>query len=173
VVTIALTCAVLLAGACSGGIGRDADAKSTTPDPFLDRLTGSWRLTGTMGSVELRQRVDAEWVLGGQFLRMHVVEEGAPTPGQSAYEAVYMLGRDPDTGEYVMHLFDMFGAGYARTIGVGTLRGDSVDFRFDYPDGAFSNTFIWQPDTGGWRMVLRQRAGDGWKLFATKTLARE
>jgi hypothetical protein len=143
-------------------------------DEFLDRLIGSWNLSGTMGSVELRQRVNARWVIQGQFLEVHCIEEGSVTQDQPLYEAVYMLGYDSQSGEYSMHLFDTFGANFAQTVGIGKRRNDSVDFLFEYPDGLFSNTFTWDQDAENWEMLLRQQEENGvWKVFAKKMLTRE
>ncbi len=152
----------------SHAAGREAPK----PEDFLDRLVGSWDLTGTMGSTALHQSVDARWVIQGRFLQMHFVEE-SPAPGKPPYEAIYMLGYDGQAGKYVLHLFDTFGATYSRTVGVGTRQGDSVDFLFEYPSGRFSNTFTWDRATGQWKMLLQQKEGDGeWKVFATKALSR-
>ncbi|MGE5177773.1 MAG: hypothetical protein ACM3PF_01630 [Bacteroidota bacterium] len=140
-------------------------------DDLLDHLVGSWTLTGRRGSEELRQDVTGEWTLQDQYVRMHFRETRAPE-GKSPYEALYMLGYDPGDGTYVLHLFDRFGAAYSRVLGVGTRRGDSIEFLFEYPDGEFSNTFTWQSERGCWEMLLRERTEAGeWRLWATKTLA--
>lgn len=143
-------------------------------DAFLDKLTGSWFLTGSMGSTELRQKVVARWVIQGQFLEVHCLEEGSTYQDRPFYEAIYILGYDGQSGEYSMHLFDTFGEGYARTIGVGRRHKHSVEFLFEYPNGLFSNTFTWDRETDTWEMLLRQKEPSGeWKIFATKKLARE
>ena len=73
-----------------------------------------------------------------------------------------------------MHLFDTFGASYARTVGIGKRHGNSVEFLFNYPNGLFSNTFIWNRETVEWEMILRQREESGeWRVFAKKTLERD
>ena len=160
---------VVSLSAWSHAAGREAPK----PEDFLDRLVGSWDLTGTMGSTPLHQHVDARWAIQGRFLQMHFVEEG-PLPGKSPYEAIYMLGYDNQAGKYVLHLFDTFGATYSRTVGVGTRQGDSVDFLFEYPTGRFSNTFTWNQATAKWEMLLRQRDSNGeWTVFARKTLSRK
>ena len=143
-------------------------------DTFLDRLAGLWTLTGNMGSTGLSQKVNARWVIQGQFLEVHCIEEGSVTQDQPLYEAVYMLGYDSQSKEYSMHLFDTFGANYARTIGIGTRHDDSVEFLFEYPNSHFSNTFTWDKETGGWEMLLRQKEEyNAWKVFAKKILTRE
>ncbi len=150
-----------------------ADKGGTVSDEFLGHLAGSWNLTGTMGSAELRQKVDAGWVLGGRFLRLHFVEQGPAPAGRTPYEAVYVLGFDEKSGEYVLHLFDTFGPEYARTLGIGKRDGNSVEFLFHYPTGWFSNRFTWDPRSGRWQMLLRQKEGTGeWKEFARKVLTR-
>jgi hypothetical protein len=142
-------------------------------DDFLQRLVGTWILTGAMGATQLRQKVEAQWVIQGHFLRVHCMQDGPEPQEEAPYEAVYMLGYDSQSGEYVMHLFDTFGAGYSRTVGVGKRRGDTVEFTFEYPQGLFSNTFTWDGDSGQWEMLLRQREpSGGWKTFATKSLVR-
>lgn len=143
-------------------------------DEFLNRLAGSWSLTGNMGSTELRQKVNARWVIQGQFLEVHCIEEGSVTQDQPLYEAVYMLGYDSKFEEYSMHLFDTFGASFARTVGIGKRRNDSIEFLFEYPNNLFSNTFTWNQDTGGWEMLLKQmEENDEWKVFARKILTSE
>jgi hypothetical protein len=52
-------------------------------DEFLNKLVGSWHLTGNMGSTELRQKVNARWVIQGQFLEVHCIEEGSVTQDQT------------------------------------------------------------------------------------------
>jgi hypothetical protein len=141
-------------------------------DDLLGHLVGTWTLTGRRGSEALRQRVTAEWALAGQYLRMHFVEIDPPD-GTTPYEAVYMLGRDASNGAYILQLFDIFGSQYSRVPGIGTRRGDAIEFLFDYPDGGFSNTFTWAPDRDEWEMLLRERGGSGdWKTWATKKLQR-
>lgn len=143
-------------------------------DEFLNRLAGTWTLTGTMGATELRQKVNARWVIQDRFLQVHFIQDG-PAPQEGApYEAIYMLGYDGQSEEYTLHLFDTFGAGYAQTVGIGKRQGDSVDFLFEYPSGLFSNIFTWKRESDRWEMLLRQKEKTGeWKVFATKRLTRK
>jgi len=143
-------------------------------DEFLNRLVGSWSLTGKMSSTELKQKVEARWVIQGHFLEVHCIGEKQFSRDQNLYEAIYMIGHDSQSGEYSMHLFDTFGAGYARTIGFGSRHENSVEFLFDYPNVLFSNTFTWHSTIDEWEMLLRQKDETGeWKVFAIKSLSRE
>jgi Protein of unknown function (DUF1579) len=145
----------------------------STSDDFFKNLAGSWTLTGSMGSTELRQKVDARWVIQGIFLQVHFMQEILAPQDQPPYEAIYIIGYDSQSEDYTMHLFDTFGTRYARTIGVGTRRDDSVEFLFEYPDGLLSNTFTWNRETDEWEMLLRQKEESGeWKIFARKSLTR-
>jgi len=140
-------------------------------DEFLDRLVGSWTLTGSIGSTQLKQKVDARWVIQGQFLEVHCLQEKPVPQDQVPYEAIYMLGYNNQSGEYSMHLFDTFGESYARMVGIGKRKDDSIEFLFEYPNSLFSNTFTWNGEAREWTMLLRQQEETGkWKIFATKTL---
>ena len=142
-------------------------------EELLDQLVGSWDLTGKMGTTDLRQKVEADWVIQGHFLQVHFIQEGPVLQDRPRYEAIYMLGYDSQSEEYTMHLFDTYGVRYARTIGVGMRRADSVEFLFEYPNGLFSNIFTWDRETDEWEMLLRQKGENGkWKIFARKSLTR-
>lgn len=141
-------------------------------DELLNRLIGSWALTGSMGDTELNQRVDARWVVQGRFVEMHVLGEASGESNQP-YEALYLIGYDDQADTYVFHLFDTFGPSYSRTIGIGERAGDAIEFLFEYPGALFSNTFIWDKGQGQWTMLLRQKQENGeWSTFATKILTR-
>ena len=105
---------------------------------------------------------------------MHFLEVGPVPEGKTPYEAIYMLGYDPSADQYELHLFDRFGSEYSRVVGIGIRRGDSIEFRFEYPAGQFSNTFTWDAGSEQWDMLLREREGSGdWRVWATKTLRRD
>ncbi len=145
-----------------------------TKDDFLERLVGSWSLSGTAGSRALRQKVESVWVIEGRYVRMHFIEQEPIPHDRPRYEAIYMIGRDDKNDEYVLHLFDTFGATYSRVLGVGKRDVNAITFLFHYPDGLFSNRFTWDPRTREWRMLLKQQEGaEGWKVFAEKTLTRQ
>jgi len=145
--------------------GRQADWRA-----FLQPLTGAWELTGTMGTVELHQRCEGGWILQKNFFRM---ECRAVSPDRSGYRAVYIIGYHTEKEQYLFHLFDTFGGDYAETIGRGVLNNNRIVFEFDYPQGAFRNTFVRNKADRDWKMVLRQKNEQGeWELFSEKVLTR-
>ena len=93
----------------------------------------------------------------------------ATPPG---YEALVTIGFDAKAGEYLAYWTDSWGAEYA-AVGRGKRVGDAVEFRFDYPDGPFFNTFRWESATGRWSFVGENVDAQGHrKRFATDTLTR-
>jgi len=140
---------------------------------LLDQLAGSWTLTGTMGSVELHQSVKSGWVLGDQFMRIAYRQTDDPRPGWPLYEALAFVGWNAEAGRYVMTLMDVFGGGFAETVGLGVPNGDSIRFVFDYPDGPLHNAFRYDAAADAWTMDLVHQTEDGaWETFAVKHLAR-
>ena len=60
------------------------------------------------------------------------------------------------------------------SLGHGVRTDNAIEFRFDYPDGPFFNTFDWTPERQQW-VFRMERVGAAGKrrLFATDTLVRE
>lgn len=132
-------------------------------DPLLDALVGDWAVTRTMAKRTAHDRVQAEWVLEHQFLRMHYQDVATP----SAYEAMVFLGYDRAGKHYVAHWIDVFGGHFSRTLGYGQREGSAIRFAFAYPDGPFENTFTFDPEERTWTSRMRQQDAAGtWTTFA-------
>ena len=141
-------------------------------DDLVDRMAGTWNLTGSVMGREAHHDVEAVWVLNHQFLRIHEqTAEGAPA-SERRYEAIWFLGYDSTSERYVLHLMDVFGARYSETHGYGTRDGNSLRFVFEYPDGPFHTTFRWSSETGTWQWLMEEKNKDGkWTNFADLKLA--
>ncbi|MGD8749292.1 MAG: hypothetical protein PVI44_12585 [Balneolaceae bacterium] len=135
---------------------------------FLQGLTGTWELTGSMGSLELHQRCKGRWVLQNNFFQMNC--EAVP-PDTSGYRSIYIIGYHSEKHHYIFHLFDTFGGNYSETLGFGKRKNDRIPFEFDYPEAPFQNIFIWNEKKQEWKMILKQKdQGNKWVVFAEKTL---
>lgn len=73
--------------------------------------------------------------------------DGARDP-QPADRSSRCCPREPD-------FFRNFGATYSVPPATGRLRGDSLPLDFPYPDGAFHDTFMYDPETETWTIHLR------------------
>ena len=125
-------------------------------DPWLDRLVGEWTIERTIRGEHVRNAMEARWVLGHQFVQMHMIDVAEPPQ----YEAIVLIGRDEESGRYVAHWCDDFGAAFA-AVGRGERVGDAVEFRFEYPTGPFLTTFTWLAGEEGWRFLGEIPAKDG------------
>ena len=122
---------------------------------------------------EAHHEVCAEWVLNHQFLRLHEKTAAGAPKTEQAYEALWFLGYDPISERYVLHLMDIFGARYSETLGYGTRDGNQIRFVFEYPDGPFHTTYLWNPEKDAWEWLLQQKDKDGkWTSFANFKLTR-
>jgi len=137
-------------------------------DPFIATLEGRWDIVRRIRGTEVRNTLSAAWMLDRQFLRLHMKDVKEPP----AYEAIVLIGYVHASNEYVAHWTDTFGGKFS-AVGRGKRAGDSIEFRFDYPDGPFYNTFTWHPGRKGWEMRLEsQDAAGARKPFALDTLTR-
>ena len=145
----------------------------TVKDPLLDRMVGSWDLTGKVMGKPTRNQFSAEWVLNHQFLRLHFKAIDPPSNGQPPYEAFVYVGYDNASDRYVAHWIDIFGGRFSETLGFGHQDGTAVKFLFEYPDGPFTNMMTYHPKTDSWTLLLRQKDPAGtWTDFAEETLKR-
>ena len=70
------------------------------------------------------------------------------------------------------HWLDRFGAPGARVVASGKRQGETLVIQFPYADAAFKNTFVYDPNTDTWSLLIEsQQPGGGWSNFATYNLA--
>ena len=136
-------------------------------DDLLDQLVGFWDLTGIARGQAVHDRVDSEWILNHQFLRVHRKSVEGP------HEALLYIGFDPVSERYVTHLLDTFGARGSETLGYGIRDGDKIQFVFEYPSGPYHYTLSWDAKEKSWQFVLESKDRQGhWTTFSTQTLRR-
>jgi hypothetical protein len=148
----------------------DAPSVEKTPsadNAYLDGFRGDWDMTGTLLGKPVKYHARGERVLQGGFLRLHLTDLGA-APN---YEAELFLGYDAHAGDYIVHWLDRFGAAGARVVATGKRSGETLVVLFPYAEGAFRNTYTFDPKSHGWSLVIEsQAAGGAWSNFATYTL---
>ena len=138
-------------------------------DDLISHLEGSWLLTRRIGDRTVRNTLEARWVLLHQFLLLQFRDPETPP----RYQADVYIGYSHADQEYVAHWIDNFG-GHFSAAGRGKRRGNSIEFRFDYPNGPFFNTFTWDPATGTWTCHLEAVSKDGIRsTFARDRLVRQ
>jgi len=138
-------------------------------DGYLDNLQGAWLMQGTLSGKPVHYIADGQRVLSGGFLRLHMVDIDAPPQ----YEAELFIGFDPKTNDFIAHWLDRFGAAGARVVASGTRQGERLVLNFPYAEGAFRDTFLWQPASASWTLLLESQRTDGtWGTFASYTLTR-
>jgi hypothetical protein len=149
--------------------GQQTDGpKARFEDDLVSKLEGNWSLTRQIRGTKVGNRVSATWVLKHQFLQVHMLDLAEPP----TYEAIILIGYIHATKQYVAHWTDTFGGKFS-AMGLGTRSADSIEFRFEYPDGPFFNTFTWNADTKQWVFRMESQEQDGSRrLFAIDTLTR-
>lgn len=150
-----------------------AQAPSQWHDDLVDHLAGTWKMGGQVMGNEAHHDVRAEWILNHQFLVAHEKTSDNAPKAERAYEAYWYLGYDSVSERYVLHLMDLFGGRFSETLGYGTRDGNKIRFVFEYPDGPFHTTFMWNPEKGAWEWLMEQKDKSGkWASFADLTLTR-
>ena len=138
-------------------------------DSLLNRLLGSWSMTGRVRGTAVQYRMSATRVLAGRFVEVHMID----TARVPQYEARVFVGADTVSRGVLVHWLDNFGAAYSVPHGIGTVHGDTLQFLIGYNDGPFRDTFVYRGPQRGW--YFRLESGDGrgtWTLFAEYEVTR-
>ena len=142
-------------------------------DDLVDHLAGEWKMTGQVMGSEGHHDVHAEWTLNHQFLVLHEKTSADAPKAENPYEAYWYLGYDAVSERYVLHLMDFYGGRFSETLGYGTRDGNKIRFVFEYPDGPFHTTFVWNPEKDSWEWLMEQKDKNGkWTSFADLKLTR-
>jgi hypothetical protein len=135
-------------------------------DDLISNLEGTWRLGRQIRGTKVENQARASWILNHQFLQLHMKDVADPPK----YEAIVLIGYVSSEKQYVAYWTDTYGAKVSAA-GRGTRTGNSVEFRFEYPDGPFFNTFTWFPERREWEFRMESQGPSGArKLFAVDTL---
>jgi hypothetical protein len=140
---------------------------------LVGNLAGAWKLGGKVGSSDAHHDVSAEWVLNRQFLCIRERTSANAPASERRYDSIWYLGYDEVSERYVLHLMDTYGARFSETIGYGIREGNQIKFVFEYPDGPFHNTYVWNPGENSWQWLMEQKNKDGkWVPFASLKLTK-
>lgn len=140
---IALCAGIVLAGAA-------AAAETSPPKTVFDAMTGCWTTAGVLRGKPFRQFAQGRWVLDRKYFLLQFVA----APGDKPYAAAWFFGRDAKAG-VVVHLLDIFGGEYSKTLGLGEATASRISTLFDYPDGPTRNLITIEPG-GGLRMLITE-----------------
>ena len=111
-------------------------------DALLDHFLGHWVLEGTIAGKQTTHDVDAEWVIGHQYLRIREVSRERNAQGEPAYEATVHIGWNQASGEYGCVWLDTYGGLAAVSLGKAKRNGDQIPFLFQDKDDNFHTTFV-------------------------------
>jgi len=150
-----------------------AQTPADWPDTLVNHLAGFWKLEGKVMGNDAHHDVQADWVLNHQFLRIQEKTSANAPASERRYDSIWYLGYDPVSERYVLHLMDTFGGRFSETLGYGTRDGNQIRFVFEYPDGPFHNTYLWNAEDNTWQWLMEQKNKDGkWAPFASLKLTK-
>ena len=139
-------------------------------DQLLEKLIGNWDANGQVGGEKVTYHFNACWELNHQFVALTF----ADTAKQPQYSAKVFIGYDCVSERYVVHWLDNFGGRFSETLGYGIKSGNTIEFRFEYPDGPFINKFIYDINKDTWQFHTTTKNNNGiWIIFGDIYLKRK
>jgi len=106
------------------------DQATSAAEALLDKMTGPWVMTGTIGKKPTTHDVDVDWVLKREYIRIHEVSRDKDASGGIGYEAWIYLVWDAKTREYAVMWLDNTAAtnfAYDRATDTWSWTIDNVD----------------------------------------------
>ena len=109
----------------------------SVPDTLLDKMTGHWVMTGTIGKKAATHEVDVDWVLKREYIRIHEVSREKDAGGGIGYEAWIYIVWDAKKSEYAVMWLDNTAATNFAPEGIGHAKpdGDRIPFIFKDAEG--------------------------------------
>ena len=108
---------VALVACAMSTLAATSAVEPPSPDKtYLDDLQGRWIMQGTFHGKPVTYAAIGQRVLGGAWLRLHMVAVGKPL----RYEADVFFGYDAKAQDFIVHWLDQFGAAGARVVHLGT-----------------------------------------------------
>jgi hypothetical protein len=139
-------------------------------DTLLEKIIGNWTVSGQIGGEKVTYNFVASWELNHQFISLTF----ADTAKQPQYTAKVFIGYDCISERYVTHWLDNFGGRFSETLGYGIKTANTIEFRFEYPDGPFLNKFIYDIATDSWQFHTTTKSNKGiWVTFGDIYLKRK
>lgn len=141
-----------------------AHAQARTDRPkLLEKLDGSWTMSGDVRGKPVTYSMKANPTLSGAFTELKMQDVQVP----AEYAAHVFIGYDEATKSVIVHWMDSFGAKYSIPHATGHIKDNAVQFTFRYESGHFRDTFTYHPEEDQWTFVLESLQADGsWKHFA-------
>jgi len=137
-----------------------AQAQTTVksnPKSLMDKMTGEWVMTGTIGGEQVTHDVHVDWILKRQYIRIHEVSRETDADGEVAYEAWIHIAWDKENAEYVVMWMDTTGTTNfaAEGVGHGKANGDQIPFAWKFADGSgIRNTFEYERVNDAWSWAI-------------------
>jgi len=153
------------------------DEATSAAGSLLDKMTGHWVMTGTIGKKPTTHDVDVDWVLKREYLRIHEVSRDKDASGGIGYEAWIYLVWDAKASEYAVMWLDNTAATNFAAEGIGHAKpdGDQIPFIFKDAEGSgIYTTFAYDraTDTWSWTIDNVDKLGKA-SPFARVTLTRK
>ena len=141
-------------------------------DALLDHFLGHWVLEGKIAGKQTTHDVDAEWVIGHQYLRIREVSRERNAQGEPTYEATVHIGWNQASAEYGCVWLDTYGGLAAVSLGTAKRNGDQIPFLFQDKDDIFHTTFVYHGADDSWEWNMDNEANGKLRPFARVTLTR-
>src|SRR5581483_7890352 len=165
-------------------IAAPAQAQDLDAAALLDRLAGTWTMTGTLGGKPATHDIAAHWILNKEYVEFHEVSRDRRQDGSPSYEAMLLFSWASKTNEFMCLFLDNTVGGGLSPEGIarGKRSGNAIPVVFacrngECPPGmseheSMHTTFDYDRSTDTWRLTIDDITDGKTTRFADMTLTR-
>lgn len=152
-------------------------AQTNAHEELMNKMTGRWTMTGTIGKAATTHDVDVDWILKNEYIRIHEISRDKDPGGGVGYEAWIYVVWDSAKNEYAVMWLDNTVATNFAPEGIGHAKpsGDRIPIVYALADGTgIRTTFAYDrsKDTWAWAIDNIDKKGAS-SPFARLTLVRK
>lgn len=151
--------------------------QTSAHEELMNRMTGHWTMTGTIGKAATTHDVDVDWILNKEYIRIHEISRDKDPGGGASYEAWIHVVWDPAKKEYAVMWLDNTAATNFAPEGIGHAKpdGDRIPIIYALADGTgIRTTFAYDRAKDTWAWTIDNVGTKGaLSPFARLTLARK
>lgn len=152
-------------------------AQTSAHEELMNRMTGHWTMTGTIGKAATTHDVDVDWILKNEYIRIHEISRDKDPGGGAGYEAWIYVVWNSAKNEYAVMWLDNTGPADFGPEGVGHAKpdGDRIPFIYKLADGTgIRTTFAYDRSKDTWAWAIDNVDAKGATApFARLTLVRK
>jgi len=152
-----------------------AAQQPSAADTLLNRMTGKWILKGVIDGKNIQHHINAEWVLGHQYLQLNERSDEKQSNGAPSQDAIVLICYNNKSMQYDCLWLDNTSNGGLSNgiIAHAKFQANTLALLFKYSDKSFFHTtFTFNPNENTWHWKMEGDENGKMEPFAEAEMSK-